>query len=222
MLEVKDLKYSYNKDYQALKGVSLKVEKGEMVALLGKNGAGKSTLFLHLNGIYEPDYGLNVRVLARIHKIRNVVFLENHVQNSVVVVGFVADYRDIGVKITLVNNQVLNLPCYVLALVVSVGSLINADIFRRFGIWRFGLAVAEGERLESFKLVVIKARAFIKLYRRFDVNKILICDGFKALVGIVTYYSLKEYYAPCRGRREGRYSSATQSRRSCRKSEQPR
>ena len=49
MLEVKDLKYSYNADYQALKGVSLKVERGEMIALLGKNGAGKSTLFLHLN-----------------------------------------------------------------------------------------------------------------------------------------------------------------------------
>ena len=57
MLEVKNLKYSYNKDYQALKGVSLKIEKGQMVALLGKNGAGKSTLFLHLNGIYQPDEG---------------------------------------------------------------------------------------------------------------------------------------------------------------------
>ena len=57
MLEVKNLKYSYNSDYQALKGVSLKVERGEMIALLGKNGAGKSTLFLHLNGIYQPDEG---------------------------------------------------------------------------------------------------------------------------------------------------------------------
>ncbi|OEC95231.1 MULTISPECIES: ATP-binding cassette domain-containing protein [Methanobrevibacter] len=57
MLEVKNIKYSYNSNYQALKGVSLKVDKGEMVALLGKNGAGKSTLFLHLNGIYRPDEG---------------------------------------------------------------------------------------------------------------------------------------------------------------------
>ena len=57
MLEVQNIKYSYNNDYQALKGVSLKIEKGDMVALLGKNGAGKSTLFLHLNGIYQPDEG---------------------------------------------------------------------------------------------------------------------------------------------------------------------
>lgn len=57
MLEVNNLKYSYNDDYQALKGVNLKIKKGEMVAILGKNGAGKSTLFFHLNGIYEPEDG---------------------------------------------------------------------------------------------------------------------------------------------------------------------
>ena len=57
MLEIKNIKYSYNTNYQALKGVSLKIKKGEIVALLGKNGAGKSTLFLHLNGIYKPDEG---------------------------------------------------------------------------------------------------------------------------------------------------------------------
>lgn len=42
---------------QALKGVSLKVERGEIVALLGENGAGKSTLIKVLGGIHRPDQG---------------------------------------------------------------------------------------------------------------------------------------------------------------------
>lgn len=42
---------------QALKGVSLKVERGEIVALLGENGAGKSTLIKVLGGIHRPDEG---------------------------------------------------------------------------------------------------------------------------------------------------------------------
>ena len=41
----------------ALDHINFKVNKGEMVSLLGKNGAGKSTLFLHFNGIYEPTEG---------------------------------------------------------------------------------------------------------------------------------------------------------------------
>lgn len=42
---------------QALKGVSLKVQRGEIVALLGENGAGKSTLIKTLGGIHRPDSG---------------------------------------------------------------------------------------------------------------------------------------------------------------------
>lgn len=57
MLEARNISYSYDNDSQALKNVSLKIDDGEMVAILGKNGAGKSTLFLHFNGIYEPDDG---------------------------------------------------------------------------------------------------------------------------------------------------------------------
>jgi ribose transport system ATP-binding protein len=41
----------------ALKGVSLKVGRGEIVALLGENGAGKSTLIKVLGGIHRPDEG---------------------------------------------------------------------------------------------------------------------------------------------------------------------
>lgn len=42
---------------QALKGVSLTVGRGEIVALLGENGAGKSTLIKVLGGIHRPDQG---------------------------------------------------------------------------------------------------------------------------------------------------------------------
>lgn len=42
---------------RALKGVSLKVGRGEVVALLGENGAGKSTLIKVLGGIHRPDQG---------------------------------------------------------------------------------------------------------------------------------------------------------------------
>lgn len=42
---------------QALRGVSLRVGPGEIVALLGENGAGKSTLIKTLGGIHRPDSG---------------------------------------------------------------------------------------------------------------------------------------------------------------------
>lgn len=42
---------------KALRGVSLRVNRGEIVALLGENGAGKSTLIKTLGGIHAPDSG---------------------------------------------------------------------------------------------------------------------------------------------------------------------
>ena len=41
----------------ALKDVTMKVKKGEIMCLLGDNGAGKSTLIKTLSGVHRPDEG---------------------------------------------------------------------------------------------------------------------------------------------------------------------
>lgn len=56
MLEVKDLAAAYS-GIEALRGVSLHIESGEMVALIGANGAGKSTLLNCLSGTVRARRG---------------------------------------------------------------------------------------------------------------------------------------------------------------------
>jgi branched-chain amino acid transport system ATP-binding protein len=56
MLELKDI-HSYYGNIHALKGVSLKVDDGEIVTLIGSNGAGKSTTLRTIQGIIRPRQG---------------------------------------------------------------------------------------------------------------------------------------------------------------------
>lgn len=56
MLDVKQISGGYG-DIQILHQISLNIEKGEMVSVLGANGAGKTTLLLTLSGILRPTEG---------------------------------------------------------------------------------------------------------------------------------------------------------------------
>jgi phospholipid/cholesterol/gamma-HCH transport system ATP-binding protein len=56
MIKVEDLHKSFN-GVAVLKGVSLEVEKGELLALIGRSGYGKSVLLKHVAALLRPDQG---------------------------------------------------------------------------------------------------------------------------------------------------------------------
>ena len=69
LLEVRDVHLAYGAGVRALQGVSLRVEPGEVVALIGANGAGKTTLLKTIAGLVQPQQGdvvLDGRVISAI------------------------------------------------------------------------------------------------------------------------------------------------------------
>ncbi len=57
LLEVNNIEVVYNDIIQVLRGVSLNVPKGKIVALLGTNGAGKTTTLRAISGLLKPENG---------------------------------------------------------------------------------------------------------------------------------------------------------------------
>ena len=57
MLEIKNLKKTFEGGTEALRGVDLKVKKGEFISILGPSGSGKTTLLRSINGLEKIDNG---------------------------------------------------------------------------------------------------------------------------------------------------------------------
>lgn len=57
LMEVKDVSFTYNNGFEALKHITFDICKGEKISVVGKNGAGKSTIAKLLCGIIRPTKG---------------------------------------------------------------------------------------------------------------------------------------------------------------------
>ena len=96
MLDVKDI-HTYYGNIHALKGVSLTVEKGEIVTLIGANGAGKTTTLRAISGLLKPRRGhiaLNGEDLTK-YKAFEIVYKG---------VSMVPEGRGIFAKLSVMEN----------------------------------------------------------------------------------------------------------------------
>jgi len=90
MLEIKNLKKTFQSGAEALRGVDLKVNKGEFISILGPSGSGKTTLLRSINGLENIDSGeiffesekINKIYLPEVQKKTGMIFQEFNLVNN--------------------------------------------------------------------------------------------------------------------------------------------
>lgn len=105
MLTVNNIEVIYNSVILVLKGISLQVQDGQIVALLGANGAGKSTTLKAISGLLKPELGEVTR--------GNIIYRDENIENGdprrAVLMGIiqVVEGRDVFEHLTAEDNLII-------------------------------------------------------------------------------------------------------------------
>ena len=95
MLEIKNLRKNFENGTEALKGVDIKINKGEFVSILGPSGSGKTTLLRSINGLENIDNGeiflddkkIDKIYLPEVQKKTGMIFQEFNLVNNLSVIN---------------------------------------------------------------------------------------------------------------------------------------
>ncbi len=202
MLEAKEIEFSYS-DEPLIDQVSLEIEKGERIAIIGKNGRGKSTLLRLLGGDLEPlrgslEYSDNTRLgyfgqthidrLDTKHTIAEEIGLSNHnlnftevkgIAGAMMFSGALSDKKIAvlsgGEKSRVLLGKIVAKPCNLLLLDEPTHHLDIESI------------EALIDALEDFSGSVVMVTHSELILRRLNLDKIIHCEEARQTLFLGTY-----------------------------------
>lgn len=158
VIQVQNLTYRYDDGTPALNGVSLTINRGEVLAIVGPNGSGKTTLVKHFVGLLKPQEGqvivngLDTRTASTRQLTETVGFVFQHPEHQ-----FVKDSVEEEIAFSL---QVHGVPKEEIALRLP-------DTLERFGLKHlvkrhpFSLSGGEKRRLSVATMLIVRPRILI-------------------------------------------------------------
>ena len=127
MIDIKDIRKSFG-SLQVLKGISLHIEKGEVVSIVGPSGAGKTTLLQIIGTLDKADSG-NVRIngidISGMNKNKLSEFRNKNI-------GFVFQFHQLLPEFTAIENVMI--PAYIAGLSQSEAKKKAEELLKFMGL----------------------------------------------------------------------------------------
>ena len=127
MIELENITRSFG-SLQVLKGISLKVEKGEIVSITGPSGAGKTTLLQIMGSLDKPDSGhvlYNGRDITSLDEKELSAFRNKHI-------GFVFQFHQLLPEFTAIEN--IPIPMLIAGVGMKQATLKAKELLRMLGL----------------------------------------------------------------------------------------
>jgi branched-chain amino acid transport system ATP-binding protein len=121
MLDIKNLTKSFG-GVQALNGLDLQVDKGEIVSVIGPNGAGKTSFFNTMTGYFSPDEG---------EILFNGIDISGHEPHEITELGIARTFQNVRLfpNMTVLENVMVAQHCRTST--GMFGTLLNTRAYRR-------------------------------------------------------------------------------------------
>ena len=184
ILKAENLHYSYTKEHEVLKGVSLNIYEGERLAVLGANGSGKSTFFLNINGVLKPEIGnvyyrdnlINKASIKELRKNVGIVFqdADNQIIASTVRAEVSFGPMNLGLSKEEVKKRVETSLNY-----MNISHLIDRPPHYLSGGEKKRLSIADIIAMDSDPITVLGDKEILE---KANLKKPILLEVFEALV----------------------------------------